>query len=383
MSFRSDMLRAKAREIAPELETAGEIAKKAAAEGRNMNTTERGIYDAAMAKAEPILSALKQQRSDEAVMDYARNLTADLGPSTKGASKDNGRRLSFKGNMAADVASRMLSGAQGEKALAPSGAAVVAQGFTADPVALGRVATGLLDVLPTQVQATASYSYLAQVTRTNNSGVVEDGDVKPTSIIGLTRIEQTLSVIATLSEQINRFYLLDNSALEAWIGTELAFNLGVAVEAKIIADINDTSGIQVQAFATSPLQTIRKSITKLEIAGHNAGAIVLHPSDWETVELALSSTNAVEHLSLPYDPATRRLFGVPVATTVSATAGTGHVVAQGAVVVDTDSSGGVSVQWSENVGDSFSRNGVVCRCETRIGTSVLSPLGVVVATVAD
>ena len=30
---------------------------------------------------------------------------------------------------------------------------------------------------------------------------------------------------------------------------------------------------------------------------------MLHASDWEGVELALSSTNAVEHLSLPYDPA--------------------------------------------------------------------------------
>jgi hypothetical protein len=44
---------------------------------------------------------------------------------------------------------------------------------------------------------------------------------------------------------------------------------------------------------------------------------VLHPSDWEGVKLALSSMNAIEHLSLPYDPASRRLFGAPVMATVS------------------------------------------------------------------
>ena len=66
---------------------------------------------------------------------------------------------------------------------------------------------------------------------------------------------------------------------------------------------------------------------------------MLHPQDWEGVELALSSTNAIEHLSLPYDPASRRLFGVPVVATVSEAAGVGHVLATDAVVVDIDSQG--------------------------------------------
>ena len=44
------------------------------------------------------------------------------------------------------VAAKMLP--DGTKALAPSDAAVVGQEFQADPVALGQVATGLLDVLP-------------------------------------------------------------------------------------------------------------------------------------------------------------------------------------------------------------------------------------------
>ena len=94
-----------------------------------------------------------------------------------------------------------------------------------------------------------------------------------------------------------------------------------------MTDVNATSGIQVQAYATSVLTTLRKGLTKLETAGYAAGAIVLHPTDWEGVELALSSTNAVEHLSLPYDPASRRLFGVPVVATVSEAAGVGHVLA--------------------------------------------------------
>ena len=145
----------------------------------------------------------------------------------------------------------------------------------------------------------------------------------------------------------------------------------------MLTDVNATSGIQSQTYSTSVLATLRKGLTKLETAAYAANSIVLHPTDWEGVELALSSTNAVEHLSLPYDPATRRLFGVPVTTSNAQAAGVGHVLASGAVALDTDTRG-VDVQWSENAtADSFGKNLVFARCESRYATSVFSPLGVV------
>ena len=62
--------------------------------------------------------------------------------------------------------------------------------------------------------------------------------------------------------------------------------------------------------------------------------------------MALSTINAVEQMSLPYDPASRRLFGVPVVATVSQAAGVGHVLGAGGLDTDTQ---GVGVQWSANV----------------------------------
>lgn len=62
--------------------------------------------------------------------------------------------------------------------------------------------------------------------------------------------------------------------------------------------------------------------------------------------MALSSTNAVEHLSLPYDLGSRRLFGVPIVVSNAQAAGVGHALATGAVTVDTDTRG-IDVQWSE------------------------------------
>lgn len=294
-----------------------------------------------------------------------------LGP-TPSAGKD--RRMTFAG-MAGTLARGITP--DGQKALAPSGAAVVGQEFKPDPVALGQPALSLLDVIPVVQHAIPEFAYMRQTVRTNAAAVVAAGALKPTSVYTVTRVENSLVVIAHLSEGIPRHWLIDTPALEAFLSSELEYGLQTAVEAKVLADVNGTSGIQTQAYATSVLTTLRKGVTKLETAGYTASAFVLHPTDWEGVELALSSQAAIEHLSLPYDPATRRLFGVPVTTSNAQAAGVGDVLASGAVALDTDTRG-VDVQWSRNAtADSFGKNLIFARCESRYATSVFSPLGVV------
>ena len=96
---------------------------------------------------------------------------------------------------------------------------------------------------------------------------------------------------------------------------------------------------------------------------------MLHPLDWEGVELAWR----------PATPSSsRRLFGVPIVATVGEeAAGVGHVLA-----MRCRRGGhrhlGIGVQWSESSNsDDFAKNLIRARCEGRFGTCVLSPLGVV------
>ena len=136
--------------------------------------------------------------------------------------------------------------------------------------------------------------------------------------------------------------------MQQFIDNELRYGLGVAVEAKIVADINGTSGIQTQAYSTSVLQTLRKSITKLEANGYPPGSIVLHPNDWEGVELALSIDERCRTLELAVrsgEPSPVRCARRDDSQRRRRVAS--HVLAQGAVAVDTDTQG-VGVQWSEN-----------------------------------
>ena len=360
------------------------IVNAAKSAGRGLTDQERQEVTGHLAEAKSINEALAGDAK-------AREVLAGLGGAKASATPrcdfDDGRRLTFSGKgMAATIARNMLGGADGgSKALAPSGATVVGLDFEADPIALGRVATNLLNVLPVIEHDSPLFAYIRQgmAGRTNNAGVVLDGAVKPVSPLGVEQIQNALQVLANLSEgTINRYWLLDNVALQRFIAEELRYGISLALEAKVLADVNATSGIQTQAFVTSQLVTIRTSLTKLEAAGLVAGSIVLHPTAWQNVELALTTVNAVETRGLPYDPATRRLFGVPIVVTISQAPAVCHVLANDAVAVDTDTFG-VQVDWSENFSaDSFSRNQIQCRTEGRFATSVYRPFGVVKAALA-
>lgn len=277
--------------------------------------------------------------------------------------------------MADAAASKIMP--PGSKALAPSGIVVVGVEFSPDPVALGRPANTLLSVMPVKQHTEPTYGYLRQTVRTSNAAVVAEGGTKPTSVFSVVRIEDSLDVIAHISEPCPRYWLVDSPALQQFLTTELTYGLQVGIEAAALETINATSGIMAQAYNTSPLATLRKSLTVLETQGYEAGFMLLNPADWEGVELALASASAVEYQGLPYDSSARRLFGVPIVVSNAEAVGVSHTVGQGAVGLDTDTAG-VQVAWSEtsNATD-WATNMIRCRVEGRFATSVFSPAAVV------
>ena len=126
----------------------------------------------------------------------------------------------------------------------------------------------------------------------------------------------------------------------------MLFGLRVAVEAMALSDIAGTGTIQPNGYDGAGRRPRCASRNAAGVAGYTPNAIVVNPVDWETIELALSSVEAVEHLSLPFDPAARRLWGVAVVVTNAQTEGVAHTLSQGSVGLNTDTLG-VSVQWSE------------------------------------
>ena len=277
------------------LSTARAVAEKARAESRELTASEAADVDAALSEAKHINTTLAADVKARMVMGQL-----DAMASASGGLSSDGRRLSFGTAMSSDAASKIMPA--GQKALAVSGTAVVAQGFAVDPVALGQPPTSLLSVLPVQQQTSPQFAYLRQSVRTNAAAIVPEGTAKPVSTYTVVRVEDKLDVIAHLSEPVPRYWFSDEPSLQQFLNSELAYGVALAVEAMAIGDIAGASGIQSNSFSTSVLQTLRKSVTKLEANGYPPATFVLHPTDWEAIELALLSTSAVEFQGLPFDP---------------------------------------------------------------------------------
>lgn len=379
---------------------------------RNQFTTERDDH---LAKARQICELAKELdrdlTKDEAEqvqkhLDDAETATKAIGEAERSAevlakldamaaSDDIGapgggsgdKHLAMTGQHAKTFASNIVKAMpranDGTKALIASGVQTTSTIMQPGVVITGRPVVSLLDVLPVR-QVAPSYSFIRQSARTNNAAPVATGGTKPTSVMSVTDVPNRLRVVAHLSEQIPRYLLSDNEALERFVTDELVWGLRRAVETEVISGdgtgehftgILNTSGIVVQAFATNAMTSIRKAITTLTASDYEPAVIVLHASDWEAIELLEASSGATDVRGVPIDPVARRLWGVPVVLNQGLGAKTGLVLGEGSVVVDTD--GNVETHWSDNVADDFTKNFLRCRVEGRFGVSVSQPAAVV------
>lgn len=384
-------LRAKALEHTA---TARQIAEKAQAEGRNFTASEKAAYDDAMTTAKRHADALRTMRDDDDVTAQAKALAAQIADPT-GSTTSGGLqgRIGLSGKSGRELGRTLAKTMvpEGKKELAPTGTVVTAASLLPEIQELGHPSNRLLEILPTFISATPTFEALVQRVRENNAAPVAEGELKPTSVLGLEKIEARLEVIAHLSEPVPHYWLADNRSLEAFVNNELIRGLYDAAEAQVLTGdgtrpnlhgILTTSGLQVQAFTDNVARSVRAAITKLETAGHEDNhVIVLRPEDWEAAETARADGSGVlEAVANVTERATRSLWGVPVVVSTALPVGTGLVMDREEVSVHWD--GQVAVRWSE-VGDDFERNHTRARVESRFECVVADPTGVArVATAA-
>jgi hypothetical protein len=216
-------------------------------------------------------------------------------------------------------------------ALSPSGALLVPQELKEDPVAEGRPPAGLLDVLSRVQHTSPSYSYLGETNRQLAASVVADLEVKPTSTVGLTKLEAVLSTIATVPEPLPRYWVLDRSGGGVLLEDELSWGVRKATEAKVIADIAGTSGIQLQSFRTRSRKHYASQPQKREVLGYAPSAFVMHQAafqDWSgSCQQRTPLSGKGCHMTRPEEPYTGsqwpppsgwpRTWSTPWAPTVS------------------------------------------------------------------
>lgn len=236
-------------------------------------------------------------------------------------------------------------------------------------------------------------SYLRQTARSSNAATVANGALKPISQFTLTPQSWRLATIAHVSEPMQRQWFEDFHNLEAFVASEMAYGLDLAVAEMILkggtdedgntfTGIMNTTGIGQTAYSTSPLRTIRKAITDLQVTGAVPTSITLHPTTWEEIESTMTTEGAYVLNGAPQDAVVPKLHGLPVL--LSNGIGEDEAIVGDLNSVVVRDKGNVMHAWSEagqhNAGtaeapsnvDLFRANQLVWRTEIRLGLNITS-----------
>ena len=374
------------------------IIDAADAEGRDLTTDEAAEVTAATEAIKSADAAIGQAKDDQAVYTAAADFAAAIGTpvratsATGGPAAVDGGHIALTGKhakaLAANIVAALPRDPMSAKSLIPAGQVTTSTIVLPDVTPEGRAAVSVLDVLPMRI-VTPHYRSLVQRTRDLAAAAVAVGDLKPESDIGIEAIDARLRVVAHLTAGVDKYILSDSGVVRQFIEEEMIYGLRRAVETQILTGdgegenmtgVLNTSGIQLQEFATDALTSVRKALTRLDVQGYRPGLVVLDAGTWEGIEL-LTATSGATDRAIPVDPVARRLFGTPVVLSEQLGAGVGLVIGDGAVVVDHD--GIVETLWSDAAGDLFQRNALACRVEGRFNVSVAQPLAVVKVETAE
>ncbi|OEO23095.1 hypothetical protein AX279_22485 [Pseudomonas sp. J237] len=243
----------------------------------------------------------------------------------------------------------------------------------------------VMDLIPRIPVESNAFEFISLDGFANNADYqLAEGDTKaeqdlPTEVktVGISTIAVTLPA----SEQI----LADAPQLTQFLSGKLLFGVLEKLEREIISSspgAGKISGLESLATAFIPTaglnsaDAIGEAVTDLSAKGWTAGVIVMNPFDW--LKIATMKDNEQNYiLGSPRDPSPPNLWGVPVATTPSLTAGT-------VLVLDPQQIGLLDRMTPRFaiglVDDQFSRNMLTLRAELRAGLAVFSPSAVLKLT---
>ena len=256
-----------------------------------------------------------------------------------------------------------------------------------DPRRAARVRS-LLNVIPTTAGA---IEWIRESGFTNNAAVVAEGEEKPESAITFENKSNTIKTIAhwiPVTKQI----LADAPGLQAYIDSKLIYGLYLKEDDELLygtGEDGDIHGIttdeDVQTYSWSDgtagdtkLDAIRRAMTKAYLAYYPVDGIVLHPSDWEDIELLKSSDGMYVWVNVNVG-GQERLWRTPVVVSAALTEGTFLTgsFGLGATLWDRQE---VTISVSGSHSDFFIKNKLAILCEERVELTVERPESFVIGT---
>lgn len=238
------------------------------------------------------------------------------------------------------------------------------------------------DLLDQQNATSNVIEWVIESTFTNTATEVAEGLAKPESAITFTVQSATLALVAHWIP-ITRQAAEDDQQLVGYLQGRLSWGVEKRVDTQVLTGngtapnmrgILNTTGIQLQAVSTDGmLIAIRKAITKTQIAGYPPSGVVMHPTDWEGIELTRDATSGVFLFTRdPSSLASPTVWGLPVVATTTTAVGTALVGAfrEGATLWRKP---GVRILMSDSHASNFTQNILVLLAETRCQLAVYAP----------
>ena len=259
-----------------------------------------------------------------------------------------------------------------------------------DPIVVPPMRTRRVrDLFPSRTTTAAVIEYFRMTGFTNNAASVAERNggafaAKPQS--GFTFVGEQAPV-RTLAhwEAAHRNVLADEPQLRSIIDNELLYGLRLQEDEQILN--GDGSGENLTGILNSGPQTydwsdgvigdnkadaIRRAATLSFLAYYEPTGVVLHPNDWEDIELSKDDNGqylVAVSVALGGEP---RLWRIPVVDTPAMPEGTALVGAfgTGAQLYDREQA---SIRISEQHADFFVRNAIVVLAEQRLALAVKRP----------
>lgn len=250
------------------------------------------------------------------------------------------------------------------------------------------------DLLPTGQTSSNLIEYTRENVFTNNAAPqyaspARENVAKAESGITFT-LEQTAVITLAHWIPVSKQVLADAPQLQSYINTRLMYGLKLVEENQILngqGTGGSLSGILKTGNFTpynrdvsgdNRIDTLRRAITQVVLSNYSADAIVLHPADWEAIELSKDDQGRYLWTN-PAVMAGPQIWGRRVVPTVAIAEGrflTGSF-AMGAQIWDRQQA---AIQVSFEHADNFTKNMATILAEERLALTVYRPKAFVSGT---
>lgn len=206
--------------------------------------------------------------------------------------------------------------------------------------------------------------------------------LKPTSNVTFTTVTYPVATIAHLIH-IHKTVLDDEPRLRGIIDRDMIDGVKLAEDWELlygdgvgenITGLVNTPGVQTYTQQATDKRTaaLRRAITRVALAYYEPSGVVLHPLDWEGIELETDGNGAYRVAVSVAIGAEKRVWRLTVAETTAILQGKFLVGAfgSGSKVYDREL---VNIAVSTENKDNFERNAVTVRCEERLALEVPRP----------